>query len=50
MKYKAKWYDSKDLLKMLYVDKQMSQDEIADYLQVSNETVRHLLSKYELRK
>lgn len=48
--YKAKWYDSELLMKMLYIDKKMSVAEIADYCSVSDETVRKMLRKYGLVK
>jgi len=48
MAYKAKWYDNKEWLKMMYVDKDYTMTEIGMYANVSRETVRKLLIKHGL--
>lgn len=49
MGYKKKWYDSEKLMKLLYIDRGLSIDEIAEYIKVSDETVRKLLIKHRLK-
>jgi Sigma-70, region 4 len=48
MKYKAKWYDNKQWLEMMYVEKNFTVSEIGMYAGVSRETVRQLLIKHDL--
>lgn len=49
-KYRTKWYDSKAWLKLYYIDQDKSIEEIAEVAQVSNETIRNLLTKHGLKK
>lgn len=50
MAYKPKWYDNKQFLQMLYIDKGWSMSEIASYIGISFETVRVLLAKHNITK
>jgi DNA-directed RNA polymerase specialized sigma subunit len=48
MTYRPKWYDNKQWLEMMYVEKDHTMTEIGMYAGVSRETVRQLLIKYGL--
>lgn len=48
--YKKKWYDNKEWLTMMYVDKGARVSEIAVYAGVSSETIRKLLIEHGLKK
>jgi orotate phosphoribosyltransferase-like protein len=50
MAYKKKWYDDYSVLQLMYIKKGQTIDEIAATLNVSNETVRRLLIKHDLKR
>jgi len=50
MRYKKKWYDSYDWLKMMYIDKTLTISEIAESIGVSDETIRQLLMRHKLKR
>jgi len=50
MTHRKPWYDNKDWLEMMYVDKKATITEIGMYAGVSRETVRKLLIKHGLYK
>jgi DNA-binding XRE family transcriptional regulator len=49
VKYKKKWYDNSQWLRMMYVEKKLTKGEIADYAGVSEETIRKLLISYGIK-
>lgn len=50
MAYRAKWYDDKEMLRLLYIKQGKDMDKIAAQLGVSHETVRKLLIKHNLKR
>lgn len=50
MFYKKKWYDDRAWLKMCFIDKGMTVSEIAVTAGISEQTVRSMLSKYNIKK
>lgn len=50
MKYRRKWYDNEQWLRMMYIDKRLRISEIANYAGVSDETIRKMLIKYGITK